>query len=225
MNIKEYLFERKVELSIILVLVISLIVLLFNFDTNQNNYEETNCQYSEEEKVEENNSLIKIDIKGEVKKPGVYELPLNSRVIDAINIAGGLTKKATTKYLNLSKKLVDENVIIISKTSDIKKVEERTNIEEININTDLSNDASIKKEDLITNEVNKENTANQEKLININTATKEELMTLSSIGEAKAEKIIEYRNLNGSFKTIEDIKNVSGIGDKLYDTIKAYITV
>ena len=50
-------------------------------------------------------------------------------------------------------------------------------------------------------------------------------MTLSSIGEAKAEKIIEYRNLNGSFKTIEDIKNVSGIGDKLYDTIKAYITV
>ena len=116
-------------------------------------------------------------------------------------------------------------MIIISKTSDIKKVEERTNIEEININTDLSNDASIKKEDLITNEVNKENTANQEKLININTATKEELMTLSSIGEAKAEKIIEYRNLNGSFKTIEDIKNVSGIGDKLYDTIKAYITV
>lgn len=225
MNIKEYLFERKVELSIILVLVISLIVLLFNFDTNQNNYEETNCQYSKEEKVEENNSLIKIDIKGEVKKPGVYELPLNSRVIDAINIAGGLTKKATTKYLNLSKKLVDENVIIISKTSDIKKVEERTNIEEININTDLSNDASIKKEDLITNEVNKENTANQEKLININKATKEELMTLSSIGEAKAEKIIEYRNLNGSFKTIEDIKNVSGIGDKLYDTIKAYITV
>lgn len=225
MNIKEYLFERKVELSIILVLVISLIVLLFNFDTNQNNYEETNCQYSKEEKVEENNSLIKIDIKGEVKKPGVYELPLNSRVIDAINIAGGLTKKATTKYLNLSKKLVDENVIIISKTSDIKKVEERTNIEEININTDLSNDASIKKEDLITNEVNKENTTNQEKLININKATKEELMTLSSIGEAKAEKIIEYRNLNGSFKTIEDIKNVSGIGDKLYDTIKAYITV
>lgn len=226
MRAKEYLLERKVELSIILVLVISLIVLLFNFDTNQNNYEETDCQYNEEEKVEEeNNSLIKIDIKGEVKKPGVYELPLNSRVIDAINIAGGLTKKATTKYLNLSKKLVDENVIIISKTSDVKKVEERTNIEEININTDLSNDASIKKEDLITNEVNKENTANQEKLININTATKEELMTLSSIGEAKAEKIIEYRNLNGSFKTIEDIKNVSGIGDKLYDTIKAYITV
>lgn len=226
MNIKEYLFERKVELSIILVLVLALIVLLFSLNTNQNNYEENNYQVNEEEKVvEENNNLIKIDIKGEVKKTGVYELPLNSRVIDAINIAGGLTKKATTKYLNLSKKLVDENVIIISKTSDIKKVEERTNIEEININTDLSNDASIKKEDLITNEVNKENTTNQEKLININTATKEELMTLSSIGEAKAEKIIEYRNLNGSFKTIEDIKNVSGIGDKLYVAIKAYITV
>ena len=224
MRAKEYLLERKVELSIILVLVISLIVLLFNFNTNQNNYEENDYQYNEEEKVEENNSLIKIDIKGEVKKPGVYELPLNSRVIDAINISGGLTKKATTKYLNLSKKLLDENVIIISKTSDIKKVEERTNIEEININTDISNDASIKKEELITNEVSKENT-NENKLVNINTATKEELMTLSSIGEAKAEKIIEYRNLNGSFKTIEDIKNVSGIGDKLYDAIKAYITI
>ena len=226
MNMKEYILERKVELSIILILIISLIILLFNYNTN-NNYEENNYQVNEEEKVvEENNNLIKIDIKGEVKKPGVYELPLNSRVIDAINISGGLTKKATTKYLNLSKKLLDENVIIISKTSDIKKAEERTNIDEININIDLSNNASIKKEDLITNEVNiTENASKENKLVNINTATKEELMTLSSIGESKAEKIIEYRNTNGLFKTIEEIKNVSGIGDKLYVAIKAYITV
>lgn len=234
MSIKEYILSRKIELIIILSLLVVTIFLGYKLTLKEEVKVDNlivDNSFNEEE-VKEETSTIKVDIKGAVKKPGVYELDSNSRVIDAINIAGGLTTKASTKYINLSKKLSDENIIIISKTTELKKVEEKTNIEEITINTSTSNDASIKMEDLITNEVVeetkeevKETTTETTKVVNINTATKEELMTLSNIGEAKAIKIIEYRTTNGNFKSTDEIKNVSGIGDKLYDSIKENITI
>lgn len=169
---------------------------------------------------EEKEESITIDIKGEVKIPGVYELPLNSRVIDAINISGGLTNKADTSDINLSKILKDENVIVISnkysnQTTKYTKKE-----------TSVVNNASTSKDNVVSsNNSSDTNTNKTNDKVSINTATKEQLMNLNGIGESKANDIIAYRNQNGLFKSIEDIKKVSGIGDKLFDKIKDHITI
>lgn len=251
-NLKVFISNKKVIISVIALLLLSLIsfIVISNITTSKGKITvdtkvEEKLVSSEEQKVEE---YILVDIKGEVKTPGVYKLPVNSRVIDAIEASGGLTKKAVTTYINLSKTLKDENVIIINKKSELKKIEEKKNIEEIKINNNSS--VSVKTSDVITNDVDKvkeETTAesvtktpeegaspaneSSRKLkkettsVNINESSIEELTTISGIGESKAKAIIEYRTTNGPFKSIEEIKNVSGIGDKLYDKIKAYITI
>ena len=165
---------------------------------------------------------LKVDIKGQVINPGIYSLKADSRVIDVIAAAGGLTGETDTSVINLSKKIKDEMVIIIysreevsdfHKTKEIEKqVEEQCQQKNEEA---LINDACIKSEIEVT-KLGK---------ISINTATKEELMTLTGIGETKAKDIISYREKNGPFKTIEDIKKVSGIGDSLFAKIKENITV
>lgn len=239
-KIKNYVSERKLELLIIVLLLGAICFLVWNsyFKKNENLLEndDVNLISDNLEKVEESSNVseekyILVDVKGEVKKPGVYKLKENSRVIDAINASGGLTKKAYTKYINLSRILKDENVIIVNSTSEIKKVSSGNNITEVKINNNSKNSASISESELITNdnvkseEDNTGNSLESNQKVNINTATKEELMKLSNIGESKAEKIIDYRTANGNFNSIEDIKKVSGIGDKLYDSIKENITV
>lgn len=239
-KIKNYVSERKLELLIIVLLLGAICFLVWNsyFKKNENLLENDDVNLISDtlEKVEDSSNVseekyILVDIKGEVKKPGVYKLKENSRVIDAINVSGGLTKKAYTKYINLSRILKDENVIIVNSTSEIKKVSSGNNITEVKINNNSKNSASISESELITNdnvkseEDNTGNSLESNQKVNINTATKEELMKLSNIGESKAEKIIDYRTANGNFNTIEDIKKVSGIGDKLYDSIKENITV
>lgn len=239
-KIKNYVSERKLELLIIVLLLGAICFLVWNsyFKKNENLLEndDVNLISDNLEKVEDSSNVseekyILVDVKGEVKKPGVYKLKENSRVIDAINVSGGLTKKAYTKYINLSRILKDENVIIVNSTSEIKKVSSGNNITEVKINNDSKNSASISESELITNdnvkseEDNTVNSLENNQKVNINTATKEELMKLSNIGESKAEKIIDYRTANGNFNSIEDIKKVSGIGDKLYDSIKENITV
>ena len=239
-KIKNYVSERKLELLIIVLLLGAICFLVWNsyFKKNENLLENDDVNLISDtlEKVEDSSNVseekyIWVDVKGEVKKPGVYKLKENSRVIDAINASGGLTKKAYTKYINLSKILKDENVIIVNSTSEIKKVSSGNNITEVKINNNSKNSASISESELITNDNEKseeDNTGNSLEgniKVNINTATKEELMKLSNIGESKAEKIIDYRTANGNFNSIEDIKKVSGIGDKLYDSIKENITV
>lgn len=166
----------------------------------------------------QNNLLYKVDIKGEVKKPGVYELEKDSRVIDVINKAGGLTSNADTKVTNLSKIIFDEMVIIIYSKEEVKNFSETKKNENI-INNECN---SIPNDSCITNDNTKEENAFNK--ISINTATKEELMTISGIGESKAIAIIEYRQDN-LFKTIEDIMNVSGIGESLFEKIKDYIKI
>lgn len=239
-KIKNYFSERKLELLIITLLLGAICFLVWNsyFKKNENLLENDDVNHISDnlEKVEESSNVseekyILVDVKGEIKKPGVYKLKENSRVIDAINASGGLTKKAYTKYINLSKILKDENVIIVNSTSEIKKVSSGNNITEVKINNNSKNSASISESELITNdnvkseEDNTGNSLESNQKVNINTATKEELMKLSNIGESKAEKIIDYRTANGNFNSIEDIKKVSGIGDKLYDSIKENITV
>ena len=173
---------------------------------------------TKEEAIEE----YKVDIKGEVINPGIYTLDDNQRVIDVINMAGGITKNADTSVLNLSKKLKDEMVIIVysyyevKNFSYVKEVEKKVQTECSKGINDVENDACI--EDDSSSE-------EESSIISINTATKEELMTLTGIGEKKAEDIIKYREENGEFTSIEDIKNVKGIGDSLFEKIKDYITL
>ncbi len=170
------------------------------------------------EKKKEVNEEYKVDIKGEVINPGIYSLKVNSRVIDVINMAGGLTENADTSVINLSKKITDEMVIIIYSRDQVKDFSKTKEIEEQvltkceDAEAELINGACIKVEKEVPSK------------ININTATLEELMTLSGIGEAKAKDIIEYREKE-QFVTIEDIKKVSGIGDSLFAKIKENITV
>jgi len=158
---------------------------------------------SEESTSTSNNFYV--DVKGEVKNPNVYMVSEGMLVIDAVNLAGGFTKNAYTDNINLSKKLNNEMVIIVGNKKDYTT---STTVKVIN-------DALIKEE-------KKDNT--NKALVNINTASKEELMTITGIGESKANSIIEYRNKT-KFNSIEDIKNISGIGDKFFEQIKNYITV
>lgn len=152
---------------------------------------------------------IIIDIKGEVVYPGVYEIDNNTRIIDAINMAGGLTLDADTSGINLSSKIRDEDVIIIySNNKDSEYYRDKKND-----NFSVEDDGN-----------NKNNDKDEIVLIDINTATSEELCSLPGIGEVKAKKIIEYRK-KSRFNTIEDIMNVSSIGEKLFESIKAYIKV
>lgn len=184
----------------------------------------------EEDNDKKENKTIFIDIKGEVVNPGVYELNENERVIDAVNKAGGFTDNAYTRYINLSKKLSDENVIIINNINEIEDIKSRKNLEVIK---ETENTITITEKDIISNDYiesktdSKSNTSSSEKLntiVNINTATKEELAKINGIGESTALKIIEYRESNGKFEKVEDLKNVKGIGDKKYEQIKDYIT-
>lgn len=161
------------------------------------------------------------DIKGSVKKPGVYEFTQGDRIIDAINKAGGLTKNATTNNLNLSKKLTNEMVIYVFNKNELtttKAFEQVNNVAECKCET-------IEVNNCVDKNTTNESTNNETAKININTDSKEKLMTISGIGSSKADAIIEYRTKNGNFKTIEDIINVSGISKTIYDKIKDTITV
>ncbi len=176
-------------------------------------------EIEETEPKEEKVSTIKVDVKGYVVNEGVYELLSGSRVIDAITKAGGLKEGASTRCINLSKILKDENVVVVEGEEQEHIV---YNCESFSTKCDLESDS------VNSDTTNTEDTTDTEEtkgLVNINTASLEELTSLTGIGESKAKKIIEYRSANGLFKTIEDIKNVSGIGDAVFDKIKEYITV
>ncbi len=176
---------------------------------------ETNIVSKEEKKEEIIDEYIYVDIKGSVQKPGVYRIKNNSRVIDAIEASGGVTKNANTRFLNLSKSLNDGDVVVVYSNEEIEEAKKKDiiYIETPCICEEVKNDACYKEEE----------TSNGK--ININTATLEELKTISGIGDAKAQAIIKYRSEKGNFKSIEDIKNVSGISDSIYQKIKDLITV
>lgn len=193
-------------------ILLCIFILICFIKSNKNNEEETlTLNKITEKTTKENNEKQYIDIKGSVKKPGVYEIKKNDRVIDAINMAGGLLKNANTSNVNLSQKLTSEMVIYISNNNEIK-----------NDNNKISCDTKCKVEVIEVNNCVDEN--NKENKININTATVEDFTNLNGIGESKAKSIIQYRETNGDFKSIEDIKNISGIGESLFNKIKDNIT-
>lgn len=186
----------------------------------------------EERKEEKETQKIHVDIKGAIKKPGVYEVEEGAIVSDIISIAGGFNEDADQENINLSKKVSDEMVIYIYTTKEVKSnnvKKSSTTSKSCNSSSYNIKDCVEKKETIIIPGENNTEITNEEssipQIININTASKTELMSLNGIGEVKAEAIIDYRNKNGNFKSIEEIGNVKGIGDVIFAKIKNYITI
>lgn len=205
----------KAKLKYIIIAIIILVALVVSYVLSLDN-KEVSAENVEITKTDVTNvtSKVYVDIKGSVKKPGVYQVPADSIVWDIVNLSGGFTKNAYTKNINLSQKVKDEMVIYVFSKSEMLKMNE-------NVKTDTTCTTNIINYDnCITTEKKETNTV----LVNINTASKEELMNVSGIGASKADSIIAYR-IKTPFSKIEDIMNVSGIGESLFDKIKKYITV
>ncbi len=151
---------------------------------------------------QEDVSMLMVHICGAVNKPGVYSLEAGSRLYQAIEAAGGFLEEAGEEYLNLAEQLSDGEKIYVP---TIEEAEEE----------------SLSKKELESTPTKEVNDGK----ININTATSEKLCTLPGIGEGKAESIITYREKNGRFKCLEDIMNVEGIKEGLFQKIKDKITV
>ncbi|HLR70650.1 MAG TPA: helix-hairpin-helix domain-containing protein [Pseudogracilibacillus sp.] len=148
--------------------------------------------------AEQEEIKIMVDVKGEVAQPGVYEIDSETRVNDVVLLAGGFSKDADQHQINLAQKVHDEMVIIVPKKGE-------------NPIVDITVDAFTGEQDTDK--------------ININQATKEEIETLSGIGPAKAQAIIDYREENGLFQSIEDLQEVSGIGEKTIENIENDIII
>lgn len=144
-----------------------------------------------------------VHICGEVVSPGVYELKEGSRVFQAIEKAGGVTDQAAAEYLNMAEQVKDGMKIVVPGKEEVEAAKARGEIS-------LQAEASLNV---------------QKTKVNLNTATKEELMTLRGVGEAKAADIIKYRESHGGFQKIEDIMKISGIKDAAFQKIKDDITI
>lgn len=188
-------------IGVIILIIISIYVLtkIDEYNYEENNYEEYFAEEEEDIIKEEAKKVIVVHIIGEINKPGIVELEEGARVIDAIKKAGGTTEKADLAQINLAYILKDGQKIYIPNTEDNNK--------KIEYNT-----------------ANIENNIKEEK-ININTADEDELQRLPGVGASTAEKIIKYREENGSFRKIEDIQNVKGIGEAKYNDLKEQIEV
>lgn len=214
----------KAKLKYIVIAIVILISLVVSYVLSMDD-KEVAAENVEITKMEVANvsSKVYVDIKGSVKKPGVYQVPADSIVRDAINLSGGFTKNAYTKNINLSQKVKDEMVIYVFSKSEMTKVNTTVKTDTTCTTTIINYDNCITTDtEKNTTEANQTETSTS--LVNINTASKEELMTVTGIGASKADSIIAYR-IKTPFSKIEDIMNVSGIGESLFEKIKKYITI
>ena len=206
-----------------MLIIFYIVFVKVNLKSKEKNLVDNQVVINEVEKVEVDlkDDLVYVDIKGAVKKPGVYKINSDKKIIDVITMAGGLMENANTDNINLSKKVTDEMVIIIYTNEEVKN----SNIVDTVIKV-IDKECvcpNIQNDGCINTEIN-DSITNVNKTININTATLEELMSINGLGEAKAKAIIKYREENGYFKIIDDLLNVSGIGEALFEKIKEYIT-
>ena len=148
-----------------------------------------------EEVVEQD--LITVDVKGAVKSPGIYDLPVGSRINDAVQKAGGFTDNADSKSINLAQRISDEALVYVPTKEETTSQEAYSN-------------ASNTKEN---------------KKVNLNKASLEELKQVKGLGAKRAQDIIDHRESNGKFKSVDELKKVSGIGAKTIEKLKEYVTV
>ena len=153
----------------------------------------------EEKEESPEQDLITVDVKGAVKSPGIYDLPVGSRVHDAVQKAGGLTDEADSKSLNLAQKISDEALVYVP-----TKGEEAAGQQAASGTTPSTS---------------------KEKKINLNKASLEELKQVKGLGGKRAQDIIDHREANGKFKSVDELKKVSGIGAKTIEKLKDYVTV
>lgn len=159
------------------------------------------------DKTENMTKKISIYISGAVNSPGVVELKSNERLMEGVKLCDGLTDEADTNRINLAMKVKDEGHYIIPKEG-----------EEIALNDSNENVEN-------NNNDGNDSTEGDNKKININGASKEELDSLPGVGEVTAQKIIDYREENKEFKSIDEIKNVKGIGENKFNDLKDYICI
>lgn len=220
-----FIKRYKYLITFIIVLTITIIIIIYKDKLNKNSNDNIVVENDIEQKEDIKLDNIYVDIKGAVVNPGVYKVEDNTIVDEIITLAGGLTEQADTSLTNLAKVVENGDLIIIYTKEEI----ENSNLKEsvIKIVDKECVCPNIQNDGCINNEIT-ENITNKEKqtdIININSATLEQLMTLDGIGESKAKAIIEYRETNGPFSKIEDITNVSGIGENVYQKIKDRLTV
>lgn len=210
--------KKKIIISIILIILMIILITIYIINTNEKEEIDLNIillENSEEENVEITNEIheeekIAVHIIGEVKKEGIIYLEEGSRVADAIEKAGGETKEADLSKINLAYILQDgEKIYVPNKNDDITEYITKENGNNL-----------ISEGNNTSNNLKGENDK-----VNINTATLNELDSLPGIGPSTAQKIIDYREENGNFKTIEDLQNVKGIGDAKFEEIKDKIIV
>lgn len=177
--------------------------------------EESNDNMEYIETLEEDTTIINedsidrnkiiVEIKGEVAKPDVYQLEEGSIIKDLIDMAGGVTEEADLSRINRAEELLNHELIIIGNIND------ETESSVVQNNSTYSSNGN--------------NSDKVSTLININTADLEQLKEITGIGNIKAQSIIDYREANGGFKSLEELKNVDGIGDKTFEKIKEQITL
>lgn len=160
----------------------------------------TEKEVKKEEKDEPlEQDLITVDVKGAVKSPGIYDLPVGSRIHDAVQKAGGLTEEADSKSLNLAQKVSDEALVYVP-----TKGEEAASQQAASGTTPSTS---------------------KEKKVNLNKASLEELKQVKGLGGKRAQDIIDHREANGKFKSVDELKKVSGIGAKTIEKLRDYVTV
>ncbi len=205
---KEFAEPRKDLIKIVAVPALVIVAILFFWISSHNDeiqIEDGGEVSSQGDVLTENtagetvSAKIYVDIGGEVEMPGVYEVKEGTRLFEVIERAGGLTENADIDGINRAEAVIDGQKIMINAKGE---------------------EASIESSDTQTKSQNA-----AEGKVNINTATSAELQTIPGIGPSKAERIIEYRDTNGRFKSIDEIQNISGIGSKTFESIKEYISV
>ena len=197
-KIKNFIIKYKFQIILTALFIISVISIYIQDKDRKASFNINST------KIENSDAKIGVYISGEIKKEGVYYLDKDSRIVNLIDIAGGVTDKADVSKINPAQKLNDSDKIIIPEKKEM-------GIEEIDTDEEFD-------------EIKEKPSSSTSDKININSATKSELMTLNGIGDATATKIINYRKTN-TFKDIEDIMNVPGIGESKFNNIKDDICV
>ena len=212
MQVKRWLMEYKKVLSIISGVLAVIVIILVGRGMMASPTKEkvmvTNAVNTT--RVEETTTMMPqncyVDIKGEVRRPGVYEISCESRIQEVIKKAGGFTEEADEIKINLAQKISDQMQIIVP---NLNSKQEGGVTEGNSEKGNLSN---------TTPSNLKQGT------VNINTATLEELQTIKGIGKKKAEAILQYRKEHGAFRTKEDLLQVKGIGKKALEAIESQVT-
>lgn len=218
--------KNKKIIGLVIITIIIFIVSIFLYKQKSSNAfkeeymteifeEESNDNMEYTETLEEDTSIINedsidrnkiiVEIKGEVAKPDVYQLEEGSIIKDLIDMAGGVTEEADLSRINRAEELLNHELIIIGNIND------ETESSVVQNNSTYSSNGN--------------NSDKGSTLININTADLEQLKEITGIGNIKAQSIIDYREANGGFKSLEELKNVDGIGDKTFEKIKEQITL